>query len=80
MGKILATIFLIIFIWIAYPHFSRGEWIAPTALPPGYWGLEYAPQYTYLAEPESGYGWFRFDFWHHSPVNGRPVYQSDFRL
>ncbi len=81
MGKILAIIFLVLFAWVSYPHLTRGEWIAPTALPPGWWGLAQAPEYTYMSEPPQGYGWFRFDFWNNPPAaSGRPVYKSDFKL
>lgn len=80
MGKIIAIIFVIVFIWVSYPHFARGEWLAPTAVPPGYWGLEYTPELTYLSRPPQGYGWYRFDVWNNPPVTGRPVRKGDFRF
>ncbi len=80
LGKVIAVIFVILFLWVGYPHFARGEWIAPTAISPGNWWLAQTPQYRYLGKPTQGYGWFRFDFWNAPPVTGRPVYQSDFRL
>jgi len=81
--KIAAVIFLILFVWIAIPRVVRNEWIAPTPLPPGYWGLAYAG-YNYedsaLDEPEQGYGWFRYDVWNNPPIEGRPVTRDDFSL
>ena len=82
MGKIIATIAAILVIWVMYPHFVRGEWIAPTAIAPDSWMSEYVSSHgqDYLATPPQGYGWFRFDFWNNPSVTGRPVYKSDFKL
>ena len=84
MGKVLAIVFLIVFIWWAYPFVSRGLWIAPTAVAPNTWMVEYLPddQRELLATPPEGYGWFRFDFWNAGSqyTPGRPVTKSDFRL
>ncbi len=78
MGKVLATIGALLIVWVLYPHLIRGEFVAPTGLPPGTWLAAQAPEY--YSYPEQGYGWFRFDFWNNPPVTGRPVYKSDFRL
>lgn len=81
MDKVLAIIIAVAFIWVSFPHVKNGEWVAPTPLPPGWWGLAQAPEYSYLVEPKQGYGWFRFDVWNDtSPSEGRPVYESDFRF
>jgi hypothetical protein len=77
MGKLLAIVFLIVFVWFAVPHLRRGEWLAPTAISPDWQGL--TPTYG-LASPPEGYGWFRFDFWNNPPYAGRPVSRDDFRL
>ncbi|HWC58004.1 MAG TPA: hypothetical protein VG621_03605 [Candidatus Paceibacterota bacterium] len=80
LGKVIAVIFLIVFFLVAIPSLMRGEWIAPTALPPDSWIVAEAPQYASLAAPSSGYGWFRFDVWNNPPREGRPVTRGDFRL
>jgi hypothetical protein len=84
MGKVLAIVFLVVFVWWAYPFVSRGLWIAPTAVMPDSWMGDYARAtgQDLLATPPQGYGWYRFDFWHEesAQVPGRPVYKSDFRL
>jgi len=84
MGKVLAIVFLIVFVWWAYPFVSHGVWIAPTAIMPDSWMSNYATQHggTLLATPPEGYGWFRFDFWHRESqyTPGRPVVRSDFHL
>ncbi|MEO5646071.1 MAG: hypothetical protein ABIQ91_01190 [Candidatus Paceibacterota bacterium] len=94
MGKILAIVFLILFIWVAIPHIAKGEWIAPTAIAPNSWlaGNSYnnqlanasfgAPEVSKAAaSPVQGYGWFHFDFWKHDPsAPGRVVTKSDFSL
>ncbi len=81
MGKILAIILALWLILVGYRHIVAYEWIAPTALPPGWWGLAQAPEYKYLSEPATGYGWFRFDVWNSgSPATGRPVYKNDFKI
>ena len=59
MGKIIAVIFLVVFVWYSIPLLSRGIWIAPTAYPDYWWGqgiYEYDPQVA-----SEGYGWFNFD-------------------
>jgi len=75
MGRILAAIFLILFIWVAVPHIRRGEWISPTAIAPGTWMEDAAiPEYRpLLATPPQGYGWYRFDAWNAPSPYGRPV-------
>ncbi len=79
MGKVLATIGALLLVWVMYPHLVRGEWIAPTAIPPGTWLAAQAPRY--LSEPQIGYGWGRFDVWNNHPnAPLRTVYKSDFRL
>lgn len=79
MGKVIATAGVIIFVWVMYPHFMRGEWIAPTPVPPGTWLAAQVP--AEYSSPEQGYGWFRFDAWNNPPTPpGRPVYKSDFRF
>lgn len=82
MEKVLAIVFLIIFVLFAIPHLRRGEWIAPTAIAPYGWPLESTDPNLrpYLATPPEGYGWFRFDFWNIPPSPGRPVRRSDFRI
>jgi hypothetical protein len=82
MEKILAAIFLILFIWVAVPHVKRFEWLAPTAAPSGWWGFKYGPNGSeeLLATPPQGYGWFRFDAWNTPPLEVRPVTRDDFRL
>lgn len=83
MGKVLAIVFLVVFIWWAYPFVSRGEWIAPTAVAPNTWMSNYLSQEdrTLLATPPEGYGWSRFDFWNSPPQTPpRPVVRSDFTL
>ncbi len=79
MGKVLAIVGVLLFVWVMYPHVRRGEFIAPTPLPPGTWLAAQAPaHYSY---PPAGYGWFHFDFWNHTAaLPGRTVYKSDFRL
>ena len=84
MGKILAIVFLLLFILIAIPHIARGEWIAPAAIASDSWLIN-SPYDTGLAtasaSPVEGYGWFHFDFWKHDPATpGRVVTKSDFRL
>ncbi len=84
MGKILAIVFLILFIWVAIPHIAKGEWLAPTEIAPNSW-LIVSPNDTDLAtasaSPIQGFGWFHFDFWNNTPSTaGRTVQRSDFRL
>jgi len=80
--KVLATIFLILFIWFAVPHIVRGEWFAPTAGPNNHWAYQYAAPGTrdLLATPPTDFGLFRFDFWNTPPTSGRPVTKDDIRL
>jgi hypothetical protein len=82
MAKILAIIFLILFIWVAIPHIKRNEWLGPTAVKPGWWGLNYDTSGlgTASATLPDGYGWFRYDYWNNPPLEGRPVTRDDFRL
>lgn len=82
MGKVLAIVFLIVFIWWAYPFVSRGEWFAPTAVAPNTWMSNYLAQddRTLLATPPTGSGWFRFDFWNNPQTPPRPIVRSDFTL
>lgn len=82
MGKVLAIVFLIVFVWWAYPFVSRGVWITPTVVMPDSWMGDYvrANNADYLATPPSGYGWFHFDFWNDPTPYGTTVYQEDFRL
>ena len=84
MGKVLAIVFILVFVWWAWPHLRRGEWIAPTAVAPNTWMSDYLPedQRVLLATPPESYGWFRFDFWHASSNStiGRPVVKNDFHL
>ena len=82
MGKVLAIIFVIIFIWWAIPHFARGEWIAPTAIAPDSWVTEWdkTGYASALATPPQGYGWFHYDAWNNPPLEGRPVTKSDLKL
>lgn len=78
MGKVLAIIGVILLVWVMYPHWIRGEIIAPTMLPPGTWLSASAPDY--YSYPPEGYGWFRVDFWNHPSPYGRTIYQSDFQI
>lgn len=82
MEKILAIVFLIVFLWVAIPHIRQGEWLAPAVVPYDHWALEYAApgSRALLATPPLDYGWYRFDFWNTPPTAGRPVYVDDFRL
>lgn len=90
MGKILAIVFLLLFIWVAIPHLKQGEWIAPTAVMPNSWITQpnYAsdPRVTEVAaasaSPIQGFGWFHFDFWNYDHISqqGRVVSKGDFRL
>jgi hypothetical protein len=83
MGKILAIVFILLFVWVAVPHLKQGEWIAPTAIAPNSWVVAYddTGYAAASATPIQGYGWFHFDFWNHD-VNtpGRAVSRGDFRL
>lgn len=78
--KVLVIIGVLLFVWVMYPHIRRGEYIAPSPLPPEYWGLAQAPEFEDWTQPDTGYGWYRFDFWNNPPPEGRPVQKSDFRL
>ena len=83
MGKVLAIVFLIVFVWWAYPFVSRGLWIAPTAVAPNTWMSDYlsSEDRVLLATPPEGYGWSRFDVWNGPHTTApRPVVKSDFRL
>jgi hypothetical protein len=90
MGRILAIVLLLIFIWVAIPHIAKGEWIAPTAVAPGSWVAQpnYASNYDTTqyaaasATPIEGYGWFHFDFWNYSHIDqpGQPVQKGDFNI
>jgi hypothetical protein len=79
MGKILAIVFLILFVWLAIPRIVQGEWLAPTAIAPNSWVVQYDT--TGLAEasaaPAAGFGWFHFDFWNHPTTEGQPVTTQD---
>lgn len=71
MEKVLAIVVLIMFVWLAIPRVTQGEWIAPTAIDPGSWVTHqtYTANYesNQLAQadsaPSQGFGWFHFDFW-----------------
>ncbi len=80
MGRLVAIIFVLWFAWVSYPHLARGEWLAPTPLPPEWWAGQYAQEYQALATPSVGYGWYRFDAWNNPPKTGRQVTQDDFSL
>lgn len=82
MEKILAIVFLLLFIWVAIPHVERGEWLAPAAAPYDHWAFDYSVPGSreLLATPPLDYGWYRFDFWNTPSTAGRPVLQNDFRL
>ena len=80
LGKVIAVIGLILFVWWAYPLLARGEWFAPTPLPPGWWGLAQAPEYSQLATPDPGYGVYRYDIWNNPPTTGRPATNADFHI
>ena len=59
MGKVLAIIFLAVFVWYAGPILKQGLWFAPTLYPEYWWGedvYDYTP-----AVASDGYGWFSFD-------------------
>jgi fatty acid desaturase len=59
MGKIIATIFLAVFIWYSVPLLLRGLWVSPTLYPDYWYGED-----IYNYEPQvarEGYGWFNFD-------------------
>jgi hypothetical protein len=59
MGKILAIVFLVVFVWYAIPLLGRGIWFSPTMYPNDWWGdhpYNYDPQVA-----SDGYGWFNFD-------------------
>ena len=59
MGKILATVFLVVFIWYSLPLLANGIWISPT-LYPDYWGGEHLYDYDPQVASD-GEGWFNFD-------------------
>ncbi len=82
MGKVLAIVFLIVFVWWAAPLFARGEWFAPTAVMPGSWMADALPadDRALLATPPEGYGVGRFDFWNKPDPYLRSVTNDDFRL
>ena len=86
MTKVLATIFLIIFIWWAFPHIQHGEWFAPTATAPYAWTNKYMndENVNLLATPPEGYGMYHFDVWNTSgdtvATPGRSVTHDDFTL
>ncbi len=82
MEKVLAIVFLVLFVWVAIPHIRRGEWLAPAAAPYEHWAYEYTVPGSreLLATPPEGYGWYRFDFWNAPPLEGRPVRRGDFSL
>jgi hypothetical protein len=68
MGKILAIVFLCVFVWYAVPILKQGVWFSPTLYPTDWWGepiYEYEPQVA-----QDGYGWFSFDPKEHS-TSGR---------
>ena len=59
MGKILAFVFLIAFIWYAGPVIKQGVWYSPTLYPEYWWG---EPTYDYSQEiAQDGGGWFNID-------------------
>lgn len=82
MGKVVAIVGVVLFLWVLYPHVRAGEYISPSAIAPASWMAEYASEhgYDYLATPPEGYGWFRFDAWNNPPHNGRQVQKGDFKL
>jgi len=82
MGKILAIVGLILFVWMAIPHVKNREWLAPTPISPNSWVVTYdtTGYAAAAAEPSTGYGWFRFDFWNNPPPGGRVVTKRDTRI
>ncbi len=59
MGKVLAIIFLIAFVWYAGPLLKSGIWYSPTMYPDYWWG-EDVYEYDDQVAKEGG-GWFNFD-------------------
>jgi len=79
MDKVLAIVFLIVFVWLAIPRIAQVEWIAPTAVPPNSWTTQYdtSGNAEALANPPEGFGWFHFDFWNHPTDQGQPATTQD---
>lgn len=81
MSRIIAALFLIVFIWFAIPHAKNGEWFAPTILPSSHWLYSKYPEYKdNLSSVDQGYGMFRFDFWNNPPTSGRTITNDDLSL
>jgi hypothetical protein len=68
MGKILATIFLIVFVYFTGPKLWQGLWYSPTLYPTDWWGEKV---YNYDSEvAKQGGGWFNIDP-REDPTSGR---------
>jgi hypothetical protein len=82
MGKVLAIVFLIVFVWWAAPLFARGEWFAPSAIMPGSWMADSlsVDDRELLSTPPEGYGVGHFDFWNGHSGKLRSATRDDFRL
>lgn len=78
MSRIIAALFLIVFVWFAIPHAKNGEWFAPTILPPYHWIYNHNPKYkTSLSPIEDGYAMYSFDFWNDKNISIRSVTNDD---
>jgi hypothetical protein len=80
MGRIITIFGLALFAWWAYPHLEKGQWFAPTPLPPQWAPAMASPEYDVYTRPEEGYGVYRFDLWNKPPVEGRSIREEDFEL
>lgn len=59
MGKVLAIIFLVAFVYYAGPVIKQGIWYSPTLYPEYWWGPDV---YNYdQGVARDGGGWFNFD-------------------
>jgi hypothetical protein len=76
--KIIAAIIGILVILVMFPHLRRGEFLAPTELPPDTWVAHYG---TAFASPSEGYGWGRIDIWNNpDTATRRASTEEDFRI
>jgi hypothetical protein len=80
--RVIAAIIAILIIWVMWPHVRQGEFLAPNPIPPDTWMTDYIDSnyHRALATPPEGYGFRRFDFWNHPPLEGRPATRDDFQL
>ncbi len=59
MQKLLAILIVIGLLWYAVPKARAGVWIAPSATPPGWWGVALDPSHgAAMASPGTGAAWY----------------------